>query len=366
MKDQDKLAAFKFETLGLLSSGIAHDINNILSIIEGHCEILKHQFPDFEGRDHIEDISEAVMRGAALSKQILSFSKNLPTNDTSVQARDVLQDAMQMVRHMVPSSITLETEIYSDRYIKADPHSLMQIIVNLISNGIHALHGMEGHIIVRLEDQKSDNMVLLTIQDSGKGISPEVLPQIFDPFFTTRHQDKGIGLGLSVVNNLIRDMGGKIAIESQVGEGTTVSVLLPFCPIMHELDLDTVELEHDVADINTLLLVEDDEMLATLYQTLLLDEGFVVSHAKNGVEGLQIYRSQGPFDVVLTDEQMPIRRGSEMAKLIKQQNPDQVIILLSGFDDQNINAGLEEGNIDASLLKPVKLTALIDTIRSYL
>lgn len=366
MKEQDKLAAFKFETLGLLSSGIAHDINNILSIIEGHCEIIKHLHPDFDGITHIEEISEAVMRGASLSKQILSFSRNLPSSDTSIQAREVLDNAIRMVRYMVPSNVNLETEIYSDRYIKADPNSLMQIIVNLVSNSIHALGENEGHIIVRLQDQEERKSVLLTIQDSGRGIEADVLPQIFDPFFTTRHQEKGIGLGLSVVKNLIRDMGGSIDIESQVGEGTIVSVSLPYCPIMHEIDLDSVELDKEVDDINTLLLVEDDQTLAMLYQTLLLDEGFVVTHAENGVEGYQLYRSQGPFDVVLTDEQMPIRRGSEMAKLIKQLHPDQIIILLSGFEDEKINQSVNDGDIDASLLKPVKLTALIDTIRSYL
>ncbi|XOV81124.1 MAG: ATP-binding protein [Aestuariibacter sp.] len=366
MKDQEKLAAFKIETLGLLSGGIAHDINNILSIIEGHCEIIKHQYPDFDGLDHVREISEAVMRGASLSKQILSFSRNLPNRSTSVQAREVLEDALNMVRYMVPSQVSLEAEIFSERYIKADPHSLMQIIVNLVSNGIHALQDSEGHMVVRLEDQDDIKSVLLTIQDSGKGIESEVLSQVFDPFYTTRHQKTGIGLGLSVVKNLIRDMGGNINIESQVGEGTIVTVTLPYCPIMHELDLDAVELDKDVADINTLLLVEDDETLAALYQDLLLDEGFVVTHAQNGVEGYQMYRSQGPFDVVLTDEHMPIRRGSEMAKLIKQQQPEQIIILLSGFDDEQIKQGLDEGYIDTSLIKPIKLVQLIETIRSYL
>jgi C4-dicarboxylate-specific signal transduction histidine kinase len=284
VKDQDKLAAFKIETLSSLSGGIAHDIN----IIEGHCEILKHQYPNFEGLDHISEISEAVMRGASLSKQILSFSKNMPNKSVSVQAREVLDDALRMVHYMVPQHITLETEIFSERYIKADPHALMQIIVNLVSNGIHALQDKTGHMIVRLEDLDELKSVMLTIQDSGTGIESDVLPQIYDPFYTTTHQKKGVGLGLSVVKNLIRDMGGNINIESQVGEGTVVTVSLPYCPIMHELDLDAVELEREVADINTLLLVEDDEILATLYQDLLLDEGFVVTHAKNGAEGYHL------------------------------------------------------------------------------
>ncbi len=367
MGKDSNLNEFKLETLGLVSSGIAHDINNVLSIIEGHCEMLQHEYPGFAGAAHIEQISQAVMRGGYLAKQLLSLSNQLPYSVESIQARTALESALSLVENIVPANISLNSVIDTDLYIQADLSTFVQVIVNIISNSVAAMQPGGGEISISLKQDEQKKSVLLVISDLGKGMGSNELDKVYDPFFSTKAQKKpGSGFGMSMVKAIVREMGGDIELYSQKGKGTTVSVKLPVCPFTHELELELAEGDTELDDINTMLLVEDDQHLANIYQMLMLDAGFVVTHATNGVEGFNLYQSQGPFDVVLTDEQMPQRRGSDMARMIRQLAPEQVIILLSGFHDENIEACLAEGVVNSTLTKPVKLMELVDTIKAHM
>lgn len=339
MSNKSHLDELKLRTLDLVSNGIAHDLNNILSIIEGHCEILQAEYPAFAGAEHLEKISDSVLQGGALAKQLLAMSNQMPYQVKSVPAKQVVNAALSLIHNSLGSSTAAHAVISSDLFIQVDANTCAQIIVNVAADLVSNLP--DGNNDITLELGEADNRQKVTLS-----ITAEV----------TRH--------LEFTNmpyaDLVADMGAKI---EQVHNG--VNIHIPVCPKTHVVELSLPE-EESVGDINTMLLVEDDEHLANIYQMLMLDAGFVVTHAKNGVEGCEFYQNEGPFDVVLTDEQMPLRKGSEMARMIHKDNPEQLIVLLSGFEDENIKSCLDEGIVNTTLTKPVRLMDLLNTIKAHM
>lgn len=366
MSKENKLQAFKLETLGLISSGIAHDINNLLSIIEGHCEILSNEYPEFQGKEHIRSISDAVMRGGELARQILTLSKHLPHNPESLSSKEVVNSAVEMVEHVLPENVELDYTLASESYIKVDATSLIQVIINLVTNAVENLENKTGRVSILLTESELQE-VAIEITSDGEQASAIQLTRQYDPFSQSPNLGKTNGAGTSLIQNIVREMDGKIEIKTDQEYGTSITLKFPLCPNKHEKLQEMNHLDStEINDINTLLLVEDDEQLAAIYQDLMLNAGFVVTHAQNGVEGYKQYVQQGPFDVVLTDEEMPLRRGSEMARMIQKLNGEQLIILLSGFADEKIDACVQENVVKCALVKPVKLTALVETINQYL
>lgn len=339
MSNKSQLDELKLRTLDLVSNGIAHDLNNILSIIEGHCEILQTEYPAFAGAEHLEKISDSVLQGGALAKQLLAMSNQMPYQVESVPAKQVVNAALSLLRNSLGASTTTHATISSDLFIQVDANTCAQVIVNAAADLARTLPDGNNDIALELSEAKNRQKVAVSITSPGAQYLASPSPTIAP---------------------ILAQMGAQC---EQIQNGLCMHI--PVCPKTHVVELSLPE-EESVGDINTMLLVEDDEHLANIYQMLMLDAGFVVTHAKNGVEGCEFYKNEGPFDVVLTDEQMPLRKGSEMARMIHKDNPEQVIVLLSGFEDENIKSCLDEGIVNTTLTKPVRLMDLLNTIKAHM
>jgi PAS domain S-box-containing protein len=371
----------KLEGLGTLAGGIAHDFNNILGIILAFNTSIKRFKDDAKKFDLATDtIAKAVDRGKTLVQQILAFARKSETSFGAVNVNDVVIETMAMIYEMFPKTVTCSQNFdKSIPYINADRSQIHQVLMNLSINARDAMP--KGGVLtintsmVSVEslhnlhpDTDAGIYVSIEVSDTGEGMTPETQKRIFEPFFTTRGIGKGTGLGLAVVFGIIQNHKGFIDVKSELGAGTTFQIYLPVSEVATPItEIEEETLEEIQGGSETLLIVEDEEMLAIPLQMALNDKGYKVIYAADGFAALKIYQEKkNEIALVLTDLGLPTISGLEVCSKIKQINPKERMILATGFLDPEMKVKFLTMGIEHILYKPYDLIKVLKVVREVL
>ena len=374
--------AQKMEAIGRLAGGIAHDFNNIMTIITGFSDLLlTNTQPPAVRLDMVQNILDAGLRAAALTQQIMAFSRKQMLIPCVLNLNTVVRDMGTMVKRLIGSDIEFVTEPASDLgQVKADPSQIGQIILNLAANARDAMPRLNGGRLVvatanaeldeattrRHPDVKPGRYAMLSVSDTGSGMSEEVLSRIFEPFFTTKGVGQGTGLGLATVHGIVKQSGGHIEVESAIGAGTTFRVYLPRVeeptPVPDRRETPPPAKGHE-----TILIVEDEPMVRSMTRTILEMSGYHVLEASDGLEGMAVFEGyRGAIHLVMTDLIMPRLSGRDMAKRMRVRDPDLRVLFLSGYsEDIVVQQGVESASA-YFLQKPFTLAALTEKVREIL
>lgn len=373
--------AQKMEAIGRLAGGIAHDFNNIMTVITGFSEMLLHdEGSAADRRSYVEHIHEAGRRAAALTQQIMAFSRKQVLRPEPVSADRVVRDMGAMVQRLIGSNIEFVLDSPPDLpAIIVDPAQLGQIILNLAVNARDAMPRggtltiktaelrLAAVQALRATEVPPGDYVLLEVRDTGVGMSEAVARQVFEPFFTTKAIGRGTGLGLSTVFGIVKQSHGHITVDSIEGAGTVFRLYFPAVP--HE-GVTPHDLESAVPGPGRgrILLVEDDPVVRRLTSRILVQAGYEVTEAGNGVEGLHHAReARRPFDLLLTDLVMPRMSGAELAATLRGERPDLPVVFMSGYADDVIQRQLaEDGSLPNVLAKPFTMDALRTAVQAAL
>ncbi len=378
----------KMEAIGRLAGGIAHDFNNLVQAIGGYTEILlRHLQQDDPLRRNAEEIKKAGDRAAALTRQLLAFSRQQVLQPSLLDVNTVVQHVEQLLVRLIGEDIELRTYLSDDLWpVKADAAQLEQVLMNLAVNARDAMR--EGGLLTvetaNVDLTRSDDgepfvvvagpYVLIAVTDTGTGMNAETKSRAFEPFFTTKAPGQGTGLGLSMVYGIVKQSGGYIWVDSELGAGTRVRIYLPRAdeiPLPLEFAEQAVspavEAEAaSVAESASLLLVEDEDGVRELIHEWLSGHGYIVHAAEDGHHALEVAASIDRLDLLIADVVMPTMGGPALAKRLLQQQPDLRVIFVSGYADEAIGDRrmLEDG---ASFLqKPFTLEDLLRLVREVL
>ncbi|MCP3921572.1 MAG: response regulator [Desulfobacterales bacterium] len=362
--------AQKMESIGTLAGGIAHDFNNILAGILGNTELLKIKLPedDFFNKK-LNNILSATIRAKDLVSQILEFSRQVETRRANVDSRIILKEITKMLRSLLPSTVKIFCKVTNEPlYIHADINQIHQVIMNLCTNAHHAMKDRGGVLTLKVTDHTDnntdENWVLLTISDTGHGISSEIVTRIFDPYFTTKDKGVGTGLGLAVVHGIVQSHGGKITLESNEN-GTEFKILFP--KVGRATQIETIEtIETIKSGSETILFVDDEPSIIEVCEDMLGHLGYKVITTTSSVEALGIFEERkNEIDLVITDMTMPEMTGDILAAKIKEIAPDKPVIMCTGFSEGfTYESSKKSGIINELLIKPVKIVDLVKSINT--
>lgn len=376
MLEENLRQSQKMESVGRLAGGIAHDFNNILSAIFAYAEIARDKTGESGPvEEEICGIIASCERAKDLISHILVFSRKSQPKKQIIKIESIIHDALSIVRAFIPSIIEIRyPDLSGSSYIYADPTAIHQIIMNLCTNAYHAMP--EGGIIeLKLEKKKiadkiqllkeSGNYLILSVKDNGKGIEPEIVERIFDPFFTTKKIGEGTGMGLSVVDGIVRDHNGKITVESIQGSETIFRVFLP--EVENKNELSTEEIPSLIKGTERILLVDDEVVVVNVTKQRLEILGYKVNDFISVREALNEFEIDPyKYDLVMTDQAMPEMTGRIFAEKIKKIRDDIPVVLCTGYNSPS-DAGDNSGkDIDELLIKPVSLENLSAAIRKTL
>ncbi len=371
----------KLEGLGTLAGGIAHDFNNILGIILAYITSTKRFKDDAKNLDlAVNTIVKAVERGKTLVQQILMFARKTETAFGAVNVNDVVMEIMTMIMETFPKTLTYTQNFdKSVTFINADRSQLHQVLMNLCVNtrdampkgGVLTINTRMVSVISlrhRHPDAVASSYVCIEVSDTGEGMTEETQKRIFEPFFTTKEQGKGTGLGLAVVFGVVQTHKGFIDVESELGKGTTFSIYLPASqaawPIIEK---EEETLEEIQGGTETLLVVEDEEMLMMSLQMVLVEKGYKVISAGDGLAAVNIYKERKKeIALVLTDLGLPKMNGKEECAEIKKLNPSARMIVATGYLDPEMKSEFLKAGIQHFLLKPYDLKQVLKVIREVL
>jgi len=362
------LRSQKMEAIGTLAGGIAHDFNNILTSILGFNHLILGDIrdPDAVTRS-VHQIHLAGNRAKDLVRQILTFSRQVPTQKSATDLCPVVNEVYQLIRTATPANIKVTLELPpGNAMVLATATQLHQVLMNLCVNAVDAIGGENGSIDVSLA--RRDGGFVLAVTDSGCGISPEVQSRIFDPFFTTKKTGMGSGLGLAVVHGIVEDLGGTISVENGVQGGARFVIGLPEVAAAPESRVaeprpaDSPPSRHS----RHILVVDDDPAIIDLLRHFFERMGHRVSASTDSSEALGWIRQGESFDIVITDQMMPDVTGIELARTIVQSMPGTKVLLCSGRDDNIDYDDVAMAEIDGFILKPFNLIELADTVECLL
>lgn len=369
--DLARARAQKFEAVATLTSGVAHDFNNIIGAILSYTTVARAELR--AGASPAESLSQ-IERGARRAEQVvnrlLSYTRERPPRRELFFLGDVVEEATSLMRASIGRAVELGTEVPPVLPpMRGDPTELHQVIVNLIANARQALDDRPGRIdvtldLVALQDERSGpsaalllpgTYLQLRVTDDGPGIDPHVMPRIFDPFFTTKRVGEGTGLGLAAAHGIVQRHGGEIFAENCAGGGARFTVLLPAeAPAQPAEPTDRDELNGP-----TILFVDDEEGFAALAERAMPYAGCRVSSYTDPERALEALRAApGAFDAVVTDLSMPRLSGLQLAKHVRLIRPDIPIVLTSGYMDAEDHAEAEAAGVDTVMLKPCAVDAL--------
>ncbi len=376
-RESEFFHAQKLESLGQLAAGVAHDFNNILSIIGGYSvmanNLLGEEFEQVKG--YLDKIDAASQRGAGLTRKMLTFSRHKVVEKSIVDVRSIVCEQKELLIPLL--GVAVDLDVFAPEHdvnIRASADSLGQILMNLAINGRDAMGNGGGtlsisvscpvlsdvpdHIQNKIE---SDDLICISVSDTGTGMDDKTIEKIFDPFFSTKEQGKGTGLGLSVVYGLVQEMGGVFDVSSKLGDGTEFSLYVPRC---HEKQTkvitgDESDLSSICLDGFTALVAEDEPDLLLLVTNMLEGLGLKVIGAPNGDQALMLFEDhEDEIDILLTDVIMPEMNGVKLAELVASLNPDVKIIFMSGYPANGDMAPVALPDDAAFMAKPVNYDAL--------
>ncbi|MGC2694992.1 MAG: response regulator [Candidatus Angelobacter sp.] len=377
--EQQFQQAQKMEAIGRLAGGVAHDFNNLLMIIRGCAELLKYHKTEPEKIGaYITQIDDATAIAASVVQQLMAFSRKQVPERSALDCNAVLRDLRKMLPRLLGEDIKIVfTPGQTLGRISADRSQIEQIILNLAVNARDAMPE-GGELLIattnvyvhtpQIErpgiELAPGSYVLLSVADSGTGISPDIQSHIFEPFFTTKERGKGTGLGLATVYGIVKESQGHILVESALGKGTTFNIYFPVMAISKEPSPPALSVPVVPGGSETILLVEDEAALREITGEYLQSRGYRVLTASNGLQALEICRThEEPIDILLTDIVMPGIPGPELVKSALDMRPSLRVIYVSGYVDRGIETVAMEQNA-VILKKPYSLADLGRQIRS--
>jgi PAS domain S-box-containing protein len=373
--------AERFESIGRLAGGIAHDYNNMLSVILGGAELILEKLPqDSPHRDGLQLIMEAAKRSADLTRQLLAFARKQKIHPKVLDLNEVVGGMTRMLSRLIGEDIQMVWEPGQGIWpVKLDPSQVDQVLVNLCVNARDAIQGV-GTVVLQTENVRVDgrhcaenssamegDFVRLTVADTGSGMEPEVLEQIFEPFFSTKDLSKGTGLGLATVYGVVKQNAGFIEVISVPRQGTTFKIYLPRSTEAGP-EKDGVALVEDIQDQQAgILVVEDEQVILSLIGKILVNGGYTVFEANSAQSALHLAREHGEaIDLVLSDVIMPGMNGPELMQELEQIVPGVRCLYMSGYThDILLEHGIEE---DGAMFihKPFAASALLSMVRKLL
>ena len=373
--------AQKMDAVGQLAGGIAHDFNNLLSVILAYGQMVAEGLPrESPFRESLEEIVKAGTRAAELTGQLLSFSRRQVMDLRVVNLNDVLVDVESMLRRMVGEDVEFDIVLSAEPVrCRADTAHLGQVLMNLAVNARDAMPD-GGKLIIEIGTAELDDdyvkthadarpgpHAMISVTDTGCGMSPETQARIFDPFFTTKPDGRGTGLGLSTVYGIVKQIGGNVWVYSEVGQGTTIKVYLPRTQEPEAALGDHAAPAVHKRGTETILLVEDDDQVRKLVRDLLMRAGYRVLDAARGGEALVISeRLAEPIHLLLTDVVMPWMTGRELSDRLLEMRPAMRVIHMSGYAERAI---VKHGVLDPGinyLAKPITAPAVLAKVREVL
>jgi two-component system, cell cycle sensor histidine kinase and response regulator CckA len=371
----------KMEAVGQLAGGVAHDFNNLLTVIMSYGSMLLERLPpDDESHEDVREIAAAADRAAGLTRQLLAFSRQQVMQPRVMNVNDVIGGVEKMLRRIIGEDIELHTSLAPDlATIHADAGQLEQILMNLVVNARDAMSG-GGRVCITTSNAElpaertgavpfkgGGPYVILSVSDTGTGMTPEVRQRIFDPFFTTKAPGSGTGLGLSTVYGIVKQSGGEIYVDSELGAGSTITLHFPQFTGADKTPTDVAAASESSRGSETILIVEDDDNLRSLVARVLTGRGYTVHVANTGVTGLAI--ASNPLlqiDAVITDVVMPGMNGRELVEQLLEGRPALGCLFISGYtDDEILRRGVSRGEA-AFLQKPFTPEQLSQSLRLVL
>ena len=372
--------AQKMEAIGTLAGGIAHDFNNILAAILGYGELLAFDMPkDTPAWHNLQAVLKSCHRAKDLIGQILAFSRQNEMNLMPVQISAIVKEALRMLRASLPATIEIRRNIEtSDGIVNANATQIHQVLMNLCTNASHAMRETGGVLGVTLSRFQADNQdelphpdlmpgtyLKLSVSDSGHGMTPEQMKRIFDPYFTTKDAGEGTGLGLAVVQGIVRAHGGVVKVKSLPEKGSVFDVYLP--EMQKKTDDQTETVQPYRTGHETILFVDDEPALVTMSKQMLELLGYKAVTRTSSIEAYELFRHDpSRFDLVITDMTMPNMTGEKLAGKILTIRPDIPIILCTGYSEQVTEKRARDLGIRAFVMKPLVMRDLADTIRKVL
>jgi signal transduction histidine kinase len=380
--EEQFLEAQKMEVIGRLASGVAHDFNNILAVIIGYSDLMKEEL----GTEHatykyVEEIRHAAEHATGLTRQLLIFSRKQEIQPVVLDLNDVLKDLDKMLHRLIDEHVELTLELEKEiGRIKADPGQVGQVLMNLVVNARDAMPN-GGRLTITTRNVTVDenysrngtelpsgNYVMLSVSDTGCGMTDNIKAHLFEAFFTTKPKGKGTGLGLVTCQTIVKQSGGFIAVHSEPGKGATFEIYFPQVDQPVEKITQSVEAGPLPRGTETLLVVEDEPIVRNLARNVLTMQGYDVLAAANGQEGLRVAREHKgpPIRLVIADVIMPQMGGKMMAEWLKSSYPDLKVLFTSGYTDDAIS---HHGVLDpgvAFLSKPYAPATLTRKVRELL
>jgi PAS domain S-box-containing protein len=376
----------KLQAVGELAGGVAHDFNNLLMVVKGHAEMLLDRLPggpadrQTPARQNVEQIQQAAERAAALTRQLLAFSRMQVLQPRVLDLNEVVSGMIKMVSRVIGANIELMfLPGMNLGRVKADPSQIEQVALNLVVNARDAMPD-GGRLTIETSNVHLDRdyatqhavvdpgpYVMLTVSDTGCGMDAATQARIFEPFFTTKTQGRGTGLGLATVYGVVKQSGGYVWVYSEVGQGTTFKIYLPMVQAPAEKTTPEKIVSGHEPGTETVLLVEDEQSVRELVSEYLKARGYKVLDAIDGTQALEIAAAHaGKIQLLITDVVMPRVSGRELAARLASSRPDLKVLYISGYTDDSVfRHGVLQGGM-AFLQKPFNLKALAGKIREVL
>jgi len=371
----------KMEAIGALAGGVAHDFNNLLTAILGYCNLMLDDVPKEDPlRQDLEEIRSAGERAAALTRQLLAFSRRQMLQPQIVDINTLVQQLEKLLRRLLTEDIVLVAALAPDlQTVRVDPASIEQVLVNLAVNARDAMPD-GGQLTIETSNVELDQAyadthvtvvpgryVMLAVGDTGQGIDAATRARIFEPFFTTKEQGKGSGLGLATVYGIVKQSGGYIWVYSEVGHGTVFKVYFPLAesPALHARGLES-DTDSNRQGWETVLLVEDEDAVRALAREVLRRHGYIVLEARHGIDALRIAeRHIDDIHLLISDVVMPHMSGRELAERLCSVRPTMKVLFMSGYTDHAVmNRALTPGS--AFLQKPFTPETFARKVRDVL
>lgn len=375
----------KMQAIGQLAGGVAHDFNNLLTAMIGFCDLLllRHKPGDPSFGD-IMQIKQNANRAAGLVRQLLAFSRQQTLQPRVLNLTDVLVDLSNLLRRLIGENIELKLVHARELgLLKADQGQIEQVIINMAVNARDAMNG-GGKLTITTsnlsltaplrrehEEVPAGDWVVIEVTDTGSGIPPEIVGRIFDPFFSTKEVGKGTGLGLSTCYGIVKQTGGYIFVDSEVGRGTTFSIYLPrhikTAGEEEAKEKAASQAAQDLTGAGTILLVEDEDAVRMFASRALRNKGYTVLEARHGENALEVLEGhQGRIDLVVSDVMMPGMDGPTMLKHIRDKRPSLKAVFISGYSEERLKETFETSNDIHFLAKPFSLKQLAEKVKEVL